>query len=118
MPTYDYACDACGHRFEQFQSIKADALVECPKCHEPKLRRLIGAGAGFLFKGGGFYITDYRSENYKSGAKSAEGGTSTPADAAKPSEAKSGGSPPAESKPAESKPAAKPDSKPSSAGPS
>lgn len=69
MPTYDYKCDACDHAFEQFQSIKAEVLRKCPKCGKPKLRRLIGTGAGLLFKGNGFYITDYRSESYKSSAK-------------------------------------------------
>ena len=69
MPTYDYACSACGHRFEEFQSITADALVKCPACKKKKLERLIGGGAGVIFKGSGFYQTDYRSESYKSAAK-------------------------------------------------
>ena len=60
MPTYDYRCDACGHTFDAFQSMSEDALVDCPKCGEPKLRRLIGAGAGIIFKGSGFYETDYK----------------------------------------------------------
>ena len=98
MPTYDYICDACGHEFEAFESIKADPQTECPECHEAKLRRKIGAGAAILFKGSGFYQTDYRSESYKqraaadkpadsSSSKPAESGssssTSTPAPAAK-----------------------------------
>ena len=62
MPTYDYICDACGHEFEAFESIKADPQTVCPECHEPKLRRKIGAGAAILFKGSGFYQTDYRSD--------------------------------------------------------
>ena len=61
MPTYEYQCDACGHAFEQFQSITAGALRKCPKCRKSKLRRLLGTGAGVLFKGSGFYATDYRS---------------------------------------------------------
>jgi len=69
MPTYDYICDACGHEFEAFESIKADPQTECPACHEAKLRRKIGAGAAILFKGSGFYQTDYRSESYKQRAK-------------------------------------------------
>jgi len=69
MPTYDYACRACGYEFEEFQSITADALKKCPKCKKNKLERLIGAGAGFIFKGGGFYETDYRSDKYKKDAK-------------------------------------------------
>lgn len=68
MPTYDYACDECGHRFELFQSITAEPINDCPKCGG-KVTRLIGSGAALLFKGDGFYITDYRSENYKAGAK-------------------------------------------------
>jgi putative FmdB family regulatory protein len=69
MPTYDYRCDACGHALEIFQSISEPAKKKCPKCGKSKLVRLIGAGAGFLFKGGGFYLTDYRSQSYKAGEK-------------------------------------------------
>ncbi|MGO9915920.1 MAG: FmdB family zinc ribbon protein [Isosphaeraceae bacterium] len=69
MPTYDYHCDSCGHEFEAFESIKADPLTECPECKEPRLRRKIGPGAAILFKGSGFYQTDYRSESYKKAAK-------------------------------------------------
>lgn len=69
MPTYDYVCDDCGHEFEQFQMMSAKPLKDCPECGEKSLRRLIGAGAGLLFKGSGFYETDYRSSNY---AKAAE----------------------------------------------
>lgn len=69
MPTYDYACDACGHAEEIFQTFKEEALTKCPKCNKARFKRLIGAGAGFLFKGSGFYQTDYRSESYKSDAK-------------------------------------------------
>jgi putative FmdB family regulatory protein len=65
MPTYDYICDACGHEFEAFESIKADPQTVCPTCQEAKLRRKIGAGAAILFKGSGFYQTDYRSDSYK-----------------------------------------------------
>ena len=67
MPTYDYLCQSCGHGFEQFQSITAKRLRKCPKCKKLKLNRLIGAGAGIIFKGSGFYETDYRSESYKKG---------------------------------------------------
>jgi putative FmdB family regulatory protein len=69
MPTYDYACSACGHRFEEFQSIKADALRKCPACKKAKLERLIGSGGGVIFKGSGFYQTDYRGSSYASDAK-------------------------------------------------
>jgi len=79
MPTYDYVCDACGHKFEEMQSFKADPLTTCPKCSENKLRRLFGTGAAILFKGGGFYETDYRSESYKS-AEKADSAAAKPAE--------------------------------------
>jgi putative FmdB family regulatory protein len=69
MPTYDYVCDACEHEFEQFQSITADPLRKCPECGRLKLRRRIGPGAAILFKGSGFYQTDYRSDSYTKAAK-------------------------------------------------
>jgi putative FmdB family regulatory protein len=69
MPTYDYVCDSCKHEFEAFESIKADPQTVCPECTEPRLRRKIGAGAAILFKGSGFYQTDYRSESYKKRAE-------------------------------------------------
>ena len=68
MPTYDYVCDACEHQFELFQSIKEDPKKQCPSCGKKKLRRLIGPGAAIVFKGSGFYTTDYRSEAYKKAA--------------------------------------------------
>ena len=58
MPTYDYACKGCGHRFERFEGIHDDGAKECPKCHKKKARRMIGTGAGLIFKGAGFYTTD------------------------------------------------------------
>lgn len=77
MPTYDYECLACGHAFELFQSMTAPVKRTCPSCGKPKLKRLIGTGAGVIFKGGGFYETDYRSDSYKKAAagesKAAEG---------------------------------------------
>lgn len=63
MPTYDYACKQCGHRFEAFQSMKDDALTTCPQCEAEALQRLIGAGAGLVFKGSGFYLTDYKKSS-------------------------------------------------------
>lgn len=76
MPTYEYVCEKCGHEFEVFQSMKDAPLKVCPKELCPmkewgrgKVKRRIGAGAGLIFKGSGFYITDYRSESYKSAAK-------------------------------------------------
>ncbi len=70
MPTYESKCSACGHAFEKFQSITAAPIKACPQCGKNKARRLIGTGAGLIFKGSGFYITDYRSDSYKSAAKS------------------------------------------------
>ncbi len=70
MPTYEYMCEGCGCELERFQSITAGPLRKCPKCGKLKLQRLIGTGAGIIFKGSGFYETDYRSESYKKGAES------------------------------------------------
>ena len=70
MPTYEYVCNNCQHQFEQFQSIKARPIRKCPECGKLKVQRLIGAGAGIIFKGSGFYQTDYRSEGYKKAAES------------------------------------------------
>ena len=68
MPTYDYQCAACGHEFELFQQMSASVKKKCPACGKLKLKRLIGTGAGIIFKGGGFYETDYRSDSYKKDA--------------------------------------------------
>jgi len=101
MPTYDYVCDACGHAFEQWQSFHDDHLTKCPTCKKNKLRRLIGMGAAIVFKGSGFYETDYnRDEKYQAAAK---------ADAAAPA-------PAAETKP-DATPAASTDAKPAAAPP-
>jgi putative FmdB family regulatory protein len=67
MPTYEYACTKCGHEFEIFQSMKDEPLKTCPKCKKPALKRLVGGGAGLIFKGTGFYITDYKNKSPKSG---------------------------------------------------
>src|SRR5437868_12155802 len=72
MPTYDYECEACGHTFEEWQSFHDAELTKCPQCRKKKLRRLLGTGAAVIFKGSGFYETDYRSESYKSAAKADE----------------------------------------------
>lgn len=69
MPTYDYECDACGHEFELFQGINDPVQRKCPKCGKLKLRRLFGTGAAVVFKGSGFYQTDYRSDSYKKAAQ-------------------------------------------------
>jgi len=69
MPTYEYECTACGATFERFQSITENPIRKCPKCGRMKARRLLGAGAGIIFRGSGFYQTDYRSADYKAKAK-------------------------------------------------
>ena len=88
MPTYDYECDACGHEFELFQSISEPVKRKCPECGKLKLRRLFGTGAAVVFKGSGFYETDYRSESYKKGAekekKSHEKATAKSSEKSKP----------------------------------
>ena len=68
MPTYDYECTACHHKWEEFQSIKAVPTKKCPECKKAKAKRLIGTGAGIIFKGSGFYQTDYRSSSYQKAA--------------------------------------------------
>lgn len=101
MPTYDYECGSCEHAFELFQSITEPVKKKCPRCGRKSLRRLFGTGAALIFKGSGFYQTDYRSESYKKGAEaektSADGGSS------KGSEGKSTDNKSTESKPADSK---------------
>ena len=74
MPTYEYLCESCGHEFEQFQSITARPLRKCPKCGKANLKRLIGCGSGVIFKGSGFYQTDYRSESYTKAEKNEKNG--------------------------------------------
>mgnify|MGYP006308984777 CR=1 FL=1 len=98
MPTYDYECEACGHTFEKFQSITAPAVKKCPRCKKLKVRRLIGTGAGIIFKGSGFYQTDYRSDSYRKAAKAenkqgaeSTSESSTKSSDAKPSKAKDSG---------------------------
>lgn len=88
MPTYDYECDNCGHTFELFQGINEPHKKKCPECGKMKLRRLFGTGAALLFKGSGFYETDYRSESYKSDAKKAKQAQSSAKSETKKSESK------------------------------
>jgi putative FmdB family regulatory protein len=101
MPTYDYRCKKCGHTWEQFQSIKAEPLKKCPECKKNQAERVISAGAAILFKGSGFYLTDYRSDSYKKAA-AADKPASTPSETK--SDSSSNGSK------SDSKPAAKSDS--------
>jgi putative FmdB family regulatory protein len=88
MPTYDYICDECGHEFEVYESITADPRKDCPECTHLSLRRKIGPGAAILFKGSGFYQTDYRSDSYKKAAqadKPSDAAAKTSGDASSPS---------------------------------
>jgi putative FmdB family regulatory protein len=80
MPTYEYICESCGYEFERFQSITAKPIRRCPKCSKTSVRRLIGIGAGVIFKGPGFYATDYRTESYKKAAEKEKSTTSKDAD--------------------------------------
>jgi putative FmdB family regulatory protein len=120
MPTYDYKCDACGHAFEQFQSMSAAPIKKCPKCGKQKVKRLIGTGAGLIFKGSGFYITDYRDQSYKDKAKAESGSSDGAAAKTEKSESSSSSSSngdastsPTKAEPAKAeKPAAKSEPKP------
>jgi putative FmdB family regulatory protein len=111
MPTYEYQCDACEHGFEEFQSMSEAALTKCPKCGKKKLRRLFGTGAAILFKGSGFYQTDYRSESYKAAAKAEQDGGKPSADGTTAKADKASGGTPAKTagKSSKSKPAASDD---------
>jgi putative FmdB family regulatory protein len=117
MPTYEYKCKRCGHKFEKFHSMSAAPIKKCPECGKIAVERLIGTGAGLIFKGSGFYITDYRDSAYKEKAKADSGEPSPkPQTGDKPAAgAKAEGAPATggESKPAaEPKPAAKAEPKP------
>ena len=113
MPTYEYKCTACGHAFEQFQSMSAEPVKKCPQCGKSKVKRLLGTGAGIIFKGSGFYITDYRPDSYNQAAKADNsgggggGGESKNGDAAKAAAGSSSSSDAAPATPAKAdKPAA------------
>jgi putative FmdB family regulatory protein len=97
MPTYDYRCKKCGHNWETFQSIKAEATKKCPECKKNQAERVIGPGAAILFKGSGFYLTDYRSDSYKKDAAADKPASSTEGGSTKASD--SGGAAKTESKP-------------------
>ncbi len=98
MPTYDYRCTECGHTFEEFQSMSAETLKTCPSCGKPALKRLMGSGAGMIFKGSGFYLTDYKGNTGSNNKKSSE---KKPSDK-KQSESKPSGDTASENKSAES----------------
>jgi putative FmdB family regulatory protein len=117
MPTYDYECKACHHRWELFQSIKADPEKKCPKCGKRQAQRMIGPGAGIIFKGSGFYQTDYRSSAYKNAAeadKKASEGTPAKSNGEKSDSGSSKSTEKSESKSTESKPSSKSSDKKSS----
>lgn len=103
MPTYEYVCRACGHQFERFQPITAAPIKTCPTCGKPKVERKIGIGAGVLFKGGGFYETDYRSEQYTKAAKAEHDAAKPAAEKPKGEAAPQGPSPSPSSSPASKK---------------
>jgi putative FmdB family regulatory protein len=92
MPTYDYECDACGHAWEMFQRIVEDAIKKCPECKKKKARRLFGTGSAVMFKGSGFYETDYRSDSYKKGEKAAKDAKASKSDSGGDKSSKSKGS--------------------------
>jgi|TARA_B100000530_G_scaffold148938_1_gene93439 putative FmdB family regulatory protein len=93
MPTYEYCCKICPHTWEEFQSIKAKPSRKCPECGKLKAKRIISAGGGIIFKGSGFYQTDYRSESYKKGEKAdKQSRSASSGDSKKSGDAKSGGS--------------------------
>ena len=105
MPTYEYECDNCQHAFEEFQSMSDKALRKCPKCGKLKLRRLIGAGAGIIFKGTGFYETDYKRKNQPKITDPAAHSDAAPAKSESkpaPASGKSAGSSGGDSKPSSS----------------
>lgn len=88
MPTYEYACPKCGHTFEAFQSMKDEPLKKCPKCNKTGVKRLLGTGAGLIFKGSGFYITDYKKSG---GSSTSSSGDSKPAKSAESKSTGGGG---------------------------
>jgi putative FmdB family regulatory protein len=95
MPTYDYVCGACGHAFEHFQSMSDRVLRTCPKCAQRKLVRQVGAGAGLIFKGSGFYQTDYKSSGSQRDGEGASKGSEAPKEAGAKAGAKGGDGAPA-----------------------
>ncbi len=111
MPTYEYKCDQCDYEFEKFQSMKDDPVTVCPQCHRETVRRIISGGSGLLFKGSGFYTTDYRSPDYQE-AKKKESGTDS--GQTKDQKGKSGGAGTSDKKTQSSSDGGKAESKPAS----
>ena len=118
MPTYEYVCEKCGHEFDKFQLMADKPLTACPKdvCPQKKwgkgkVKKMISAGAGLIFKGSGFYITDYRSESYKDAAKKDASASSSSSSSSSTSSSSSSDSKTAKPAPSESKPAAKTEAK-------
>ena len=107
MPTYEYECDACGHQFEEFQKMGSKPIQTCPECKKRKVRRLIGSGAGIIFKGSGFYETDYRSADYQKRAKEDSSTSSSSSSDSKKSDSKKDSSKPAAKKESKSSSGAK-----------
>ena len=113
VPTYDYECDACGHTWELFQRITEDPVTKCPDCNKKKARRLFGTGAAIMFKGSGFYETDYRSDSYKKGADAAKKTSESKSDSSSDSSSKKSDSSSTKSESnSSSNSSSKPDSKP------
>jgi putative FmdB family regulatory protein len=121
MPTYEYSCEKCGKNFDVFQSMSDETFKECPKDHcqmkrwgHGRVKRLLGTGAGLIFKGSGFYITDYRSNNYKEGAKKEAPAATSTGGGEKSSASKEGGT--TAPSPAAAAPAKTSESKPKKSG--
>jgi len=106
MPTYEYECTACGHKFEEWQSITADPITKCPECKKKKVKRLLGTGGAIIFKGSGYYQTDYRSDSYKKAEKADSDSKSS--ESKSTSSTESAGSAPSSPAPAEKKTESKP----------
>lgn len=113
MPTYEYSCEKCGKNFDAYQSMRDTAFTECPQAHcqekewaHGKVKRLLGTGAGLIFKGSGFYITDYRSNSYKEGAKKDAPAAAPAGDKAASPKTEAAPSAPVKPSPSKPKPAA------------
>lgn len=117
MPTYEYKCNKCGHRFEKFQSIMANPIKKCPECGKNAVERLISAGGGLIFKGSGFYITDYRDASYNDKVKAESGGDKGDKKEAAPAPAGGEAKPAASDSKSKGESGSKPDAKPAAPAP-